>query len=1143
MTIRTFTLLLALFSTTSALANFTSRIIYPEGGRLAYVSDNEGNRIPDFSHAGYKGGGVPLPTVPTVITLSPIAGDNSVHIQTAINQVGAMPMDANGIRGAVTLAPGNYPIENRITIPHSGVVLRGSGAGADPAHNSIIRAARSMRGIVLVVGGNLSNWTPAANVASFEITSDFVPVGSRSVEVTGTPVRSFAVGDNIVIRHPSTPEWLNAINGGDTASGDPWSPGAEDIYFNRTITAIVGRTITFDAPLYNHLDRSLSPSYLYRVNRNGLVTEVGVEDLRIHIETAGATDEAHAESALFFHGVENGWARNVTTRHFLLTGIGTQSSTFITVKDCRALDPHSIITGARRYPFNTLRFSNNILFDNCYANDGRHCFVSNGTSSVSGIVFYNSISHRAFAASEGHRRWSQGMLFDNLTFTSPNTNIVIGFYNRGDFGTSHGWSAVHSVAWNCDPGGRNIVIQKPPTGQNYGIGNRPNVNGSGPFSQPTGYIEGTSQLPLPSSLYQAQLAERLAFGVAPDAPVWPVAVRSGGDLVFRWEHISAEANVHFLVERSVDLGQTWQQVATLAAPISAYIDSGLASGTYQYRVRASGQGGLSAYSPPATAAIPGLGLDFEDETAGEKPTNVTRLRPSGANVGQTLTFPIQSAENGPMGVVVIGPDSSPVASTQGKSVRIYDYSTNDKAKLSRLFVPDEESAFSQVRFDFSFRRSVAMQNQTATGQGLLLGLGAPSTAETMRLNAGYALTLQLYNDGTIRVSAKNTPPAQPFEPFDTMDDHRVSIFANAQPEPFTYIGPDWEERTLDGYRFSVFLNGQFLAENAFRENPDGTPTIPVLGKLAFTTGQGNPNTHIDFVIDDIQISDFSIPPERPIPPVLRIETGNTEETVRLSWESAADSTYSLDRSVDLLNWQPTGAIFTGDGGVLQYLTPTAGAERAFYRLVSPANLTPPPLVSTPAAFTSSHQVRLWTNNTVTPSLQGTTQYGTFASSQIGKSGPTGEQRLLNPIHGFQLPPLDGPPTEATYTLTKTGQRGPPDWSAQLYLFAPPVNPPTENPTDIFWSDPAGDNRAPVRPITLTAIDSSTAEGELTFTLNTTDLAGFYDAAGTPISADGMIWFRLNPGEIPEAISNFERLELQSLPDRIDSPTLLLSRPH
>ena len=45
--------------------------------------------------------------------------------------VAAMKLE-NGFRGAVLLGPGTFPCSGTLTIPASGVVLRGRGSGAQP---------------------------------------------------------------------------------------------------------------------------------------------------------------------------------------------------------------------------------------------------------------------------------------------------------------------------------------------------------------------------------------------------------------------------------------------------------------------------------------------------------------------------------------------------------------------------------------------------------------------------------------------------------------------------------------------------------------------------------------------------------------------------------------------------------------------------------------------------------------------------------------------------------------------------------------------------------------------------------------------------------------------------------------------------
>src|SRR6187401_781157 len=95
----------------------STSLVYPGvDGRLIYVADSLGNKIPDFSNAGYKGGGVPIPTVQPKVTVWPVPGDNSDHLQKVIDSVSALPLDAFGFRGAILLKMGEYNLEKPIYI-------------------------------------------------------------------------------------------------------------------------------------------------------------------------------------------------------------------------------------------------------------------------------------------------------------------------------------------------------------------------------------------------------------------------------------------------------------------------------------------------------------------------------------------------------------------------------------------------------------------------------------------------------------------------------------------------------------------------------------------------------------------------------------------------------------------------------------------------------------------------------------------------------------------------------------------------------------------------------------------------------------------------------------------------------------------
>lgn len=496
-----------------ALCAWESEIVhYDEDGKLRYVADEESNLIPDFSYAGYRNSESPIPEVPVVHTVGPVAGDNTAHLQAAIDLVGAMELGADGFRGALLLEPGLYEVTSVVNIPYDGVVLRGAGDGSDLQTNTVLRRTGYSGEPILNFGGGSGNrWRDRVEGTEVDITTSFVQVGDRTFDIEDAS--GFSVGDNVVIFHPCTQEWLDAIDGGGTATDPPWTVGSQPIYFTRYITRIEGNRITVDAPVFNDLRRSLSQSTLFLLDRTGLRTNLGLENVRVEI-APGNYEVMHA---IRFSNLEDAWARGVTVRHFLLSGILLTTASRVTVEDMRSIDPRGEIVGGMRYNFMT-QYAQLALFKDTYALDGRHNYGLNGTSWDSGNVFLRTVSEGAYAATEGHRRWSTGLLWDNHEEVNPNTSgVLLGLYNRGSYGTGHGWSSAHSVAWRANMNGGRMSVQKPPTAQNYSIGSFGDVSGDGPFTQPAGYIEGTNMGGLvPESLFEAQLAERLS--AQPDVP-------------------------------------------------------------------------------------------------------------------------------------------------------------------------------------------------------------------------------------------------------------------------------------------------------------------------------------------------------------------------------------------------------------------------------------------------------------------------------------------------------------------------------------------------------------------------------------------------------------------------------------------------
>src|SRR3954468_23816750 len=126
--------LLALIAPSTSRAQNYSQWAQPgTGAHVLYkerTDTNLGDRLPDFSMVGYGAGLRSIPvSIPGLVTVNPIAGDNTAAIQNAINFVSSQPIQANGFRGAVVLGPGQFNVNGLITVGASGVVIRGSGIG------------------------------------------------------------------------------------------------------------------------------------------------------------------------------------------------------------------------------------------------------------------------------------------------------------------------------------------------------------------------------------------------------------------------------------------------------------------------------------------------------------------------------------------------------------------------------------------------------------------------------------------------------------------------------------------------------------------------------------------------------------------------------------------------------------------------------------------------------------------------------------------------------------------------------------------------------------------------------------------------------------------------------------------------------
>ncbi|GAA1663993.1 hypothetical protein GCM10009745_02180 [Kribbella yunnanensis] len=495
--------------------SWTNELVKPGAdGRLVYAPDGRGKVIPDFSWAGYRNGAEKLPDVPVVTKIGPIKGetDSTARIQAALDDVGARKPDANGFRGALLLKAGNYPVGGVLKMKRSGVVLRGEGQWEDPSANTVITGTAGVRNTVLWVDGAAGDWDSAELAGPrTDVTSTLVKAGQRRLTVGSTA--NLKVGDNIIIVHPDTPTWRDAINNGGVKDKPSWEAGKYPIMYNRYIQEIDGNDIVICAPVFNDLRHSLSKSYVYAWDQTGLVRNVGIENLRIDMAHQGPYDETHPESCIVISRAEDVWVKDASLLHFSKSAVWVQRSTRVTVQGARAMEPRSRVVGGKRYSFCAAGDAQQILFRDLEANDARHAFIATGTTTCSGNVWLNGSSVNGRNESGGHHRWSQGLLYDNIKELSNQSDNLwaLGLHNRGDKGDGHGWSSVNSVAWNCTvDSGRQLCVQAPPTAQNFAIGTQGIVTGENWYTHTKGYEDGTNELGLdPSSLYLAQLRDRL----------------------------------------------------------------------------------------------------------------------------------------------------------------------------------------------------------------------------------------------------------------------------------------------------------------------------------------------------------------------------------------------------------------------------------------------------------------------------------------------------------------------------------------------------------------------------------------------------------------------------------------------------------
>jgi hypothetical protein len=478
-------------------------VYFDHAGKLAYRSLDKGDRILDFSYAGYMGGGIAIPTAPVSKRVAPSGQDDTAAIQAAIDEVSQAPL-VNGLRGAVMLERGHFRCSDGLQIRTSGVVLRGS--GPDESGTILEMMGEPHLAIALTGEKKIEQLGFKTTVADA-----YVPAGAMSFHVRDTS--GLKAGDTVEIEHPTTAEWVHLM-GMDTLvrNGKKETWVGTDLKTERVVAAVHENEVQFDVPLADSYDSKylgVDGVSVSKVSHTGQVEQVGVEDLRIVAPARKVTLNDKHFNGVALKSVKDGWVRNL--RILNTTGpVNLDNDTRrVTVTKVDVTQSMDLVGAAKSADFSV--DGTQILIDRCTASESNVFYIATGAREQGPNVVLHCVFH-GDGHVQPHQRWSTGLLVDSTEAPEGGIDLM----NRGAMGSGHGWTMGWAVVWNS--AAKSFVIQMPPGSANWGIGNRgeqklakmPTFDPGPELPMlPQGIIDSQGETVAPASLYLAQLKDRL----------------------------------------------------------------------------------------------------------------------------------------------------------------------------------------------------------------------------------------------------------------------------------------------------------------------------------------------------------------------------------------------------------------------------------------------------------------------------------------------------------------------------------------------------------------------------------------------------------------------------------------------------------
>jgi hypothetical protein len=432
-------------------------LLVPLVASISSAAETLGNPVGiDFSFAGFQGGGRAIPDVPAKVSVRPTGGDDTALLQSAIDHVAALPLGPDGFRGAVLLRPGRFLVQGQLHLNASGVVLRGNSTG------TVIVATGIGRRTLIQVGGE---GDPVIGTA-INTGDPKVAAGDRKLPVASTD--GLTVGAHIVIRRPSTAEWIknhgmSGLLGTFADQRVDWKPGSHDLVWDRTITAVdsTTKTIEIDAPVTFLMEKSTGGGTIAVVKSNPPLQNIGIENLSLEsaYDAANPKDEEHSWIAIALNHVEDAWVRNITARHFVSSAVrADQRARRITIQDCRSEAPISEEGGYRRQSF--LIYGQQIFIYRCHSEDAMNDFAV-GLLAAGPNVFLDCDADHSLEPSGAFEGLAAGVLYERVHVPDSRIQLLLD-QTRAQ---AAGWTAVNSLIWNSTA--NSLDAMGPYDGLNY----------------------------------------------------------------------------------------------------------------------------------------------------------------------------------------------------------------------------------------------------------------------------------------------------------------------------------------------------------------------------------------------------------------------------------------------------------------------------------------------------------------------------------------------------------------------------------------------------------------------------------------------------------------------------------------------------